>query len=64
MTKVDNIDYNLLSHFFEKVKGLDVVQNSLFSEVKIARLRRKKRINNTKMMKYLRRINGPLFRKF
>ena len=33
MTKVDNIDYNILSQIVEKVKQMDVVQNAMFSKV-------------------------------
>ena len=33
MTKVDSIDYNILSQIFEKVKQMDVVQNAMFSKV-------------------------------
>ena len=33
MTKVDDIDYNILSQIFEKIKGMDVIQNAMFSKV-------------------------------
>jgi hypothetical protein len=32
MTKVDSIDYNLLSQIFEK-KGMDIIQNAMFSKL-------------------------------
>ena len=31
--KVDEIDYNILSRIFEKVKAMDHVQNAMFSKV-------------------------------
>ena len=33
MTKVDDIDYNILSQIFEKIRGMDVIQNAMFSKV-------------------------------
>ena len=33
MTKVDSIDYNILSQIFEKVKAMDVIQNASKSYV-------------------------------
>ena len=33
MGKIDEIDYNILSQIFEKVKAMDHVQNAMFSKV-------------------------------
>ena len=33
MGKVDSIDYNILSQIFEKIKGMDIIQNAMFSKV-------------------------------
>ena len=33
MGKVDDIDYNILSQIFEKVKQIDIIQNAMFSKV-------------------------------
>ena len=33
MGKVDDIDYNILSQIFEKVKQIDIIQNAMFSTV-------------------------------
>ena len=31
--KVDELDYNILSQFFEKIKGMDIIQNAMFSKL-------------------------------
>ena len=33
MGKVDDIDYNILSQIFEKINGMDIIQNAMFSKV-------------------------------
>ena len=33
MGKFDDIDYNILSQIFEKIKGMDIIQNAMFSKV-------------------------------
>ena len=31
--KVDELDYNILSQFFEKIEGMDIIQNAMFSKL-------------------------------
>jgi monoamine oxidase len=61
MTKVDDIDYNILSQIFEKIKGMDVIQNAMFS--KVNELVEFNKVEKKKIKKHTRKILMKFSRK-